>query len=340
MTNTMSKLVVLGAFCAKVGPSRSVVRMVPFSVRARASGLVRVPCKTGFTTAWVPAEVVKAQQKAKVEAERRREHLAHYGAVEAELKAMFQAQGIRLGRAWADIEMPPLPAEDPVCVPLPAGRMTPPQFREWLAAGWARCLSEREARRWVAYATTIRNDYFANLPDCVFAAAVRKERDEAELRAYRAGKAACEAQAQLREEIRVKSALRVDYQRQPQFYFGTRAEQLDAMKTLGREVKALQRKLAPTALVEVKLDGSLWPEQLGGWASVVATGRVAKPVAVEITAEAKAEQERIARWKKMQTTETTSASRAAWRHHKELVQQGPKTEEESTGCDFWREQNY
>lgn len=329
---------------------------IPHSVRMRAGGYVRDPKPAFLGKQWIPAKVLADRQAEQAALANRREHLARYGAVEAELKALWRANGVERmrGRQWGDIEMPPLPAEDPVCRPLPAGRLTPPQFREWVAQGFRNVRSAREAKRYAAYTDQLRLDYFAGLPDCVFAAAVKREANEAELRAYRAGKAAREAQAKIREEIRVKSNLRVDYQRQPQLYFRTRAEQIAEMKALGREVKALERKLAP-AVVEVVLDDTLWrTSERGSWSDVVATGRVAKPVVIEITAEAKAEQEkkakaerdeaeRIARWKKMQTSEKTSASRAAWRHHKELVKQEPKFVEMETGDAGYnptREMNY
>ena len=121
------------------------------------------------------------------------------------------------------------------------------------------------------------------------------------------------------------------------------------MRDLGREVKALERKLMPAAVAEVVLDGRLWPETAGpgSWATVVATGKAPKPVVVEVTPEAKAEAERLARWKKLQVSETTagtSASREEWHVKKEQAAQDkkrlPKDDSENTGFDYWREQHY
>ena len=391
MTNTMSKLIVVGAFCAKVGPSRSVVRMVPFSVRARASGLVRVPSKSGFTTAWVPAEVVKAQ-------ELRREHLAHYGAVEADLKAMFKAQGINLRASWGDIMFPPAPADDLVCVPLPAGRVLYDEFRAWVAEGWKRATTETDKRRYVRHIAQVRRNYFAQLPDSEFARVSKHEPDAAALAKYREANApfyveseAVREKRRLRRELAAKhtrvsrgeydalraqedrviremEALRAqemlafqrrvakkeraeerqvlerlwwDIRREPFKYVGSHAEMVAELKTIGQRIKSLREIDTPT---EVVLDGSLWPERVGGWVAVLTTGRVAVPVKVEITAEAKAEEERVARWKAMQAKEMKApmAARNAWHHKKAVAQTRGEEREETvdTGFNYWREQNY
>jgi hypothetical protein len=111
----------------------------------------------------------------------------------------------------------------------------------------------------------------------------------------------------------------VDYREAPQLWFRNRAEQIEALKTTGRELKALTRTEVPS---EVVLDDTLWrTSERGSWADVVTTGRVAKPVVVEVTEEARAEQERIARWQKMQTTTVVSGSRNVWHVKKELAKQ-------------------
>lgn len=72
------------------------------------------------------------------------------------------------------------------------------------------------------------------------------------------------------------------------------------------------------------------------------TGRVVKPVVVEITAEAKAEEDRVARWKKMQTAVVVSGSRNVWHVKKQLAAQDKKSgpKEDSNNINYHNEVNY
>ena len=168
---------------------------------------------------------------------------------------------------------------------------------------------------------------------------MKREANEAELRAYRAN-------FQRTEKIRELERLLVDYQEAPQLWFRNRAEQIEALKTVGRELKALTRTEVPA---EVVLDDTLWrTSERGSWADVVVTGRkpaTLREALVLLHHEETEEKERLARWKKLNVSETTagtSESRTDWHVKKELVKwkKMMETEEKADTTDYSREIHY
>jgi len=154
-------------------------------------------------------------------------------------------------REWADIMVPCRIAE--VCPAMPGKRLTPPQFREWIAEGAKRCRSREDAAMWNSYVIPLRQDYFAELPDCVFAAAVRKEADAAALREYRAFHAERKQQRALRLEIRQLEALKNECVRNP-LYFDNAEEQEMELAQIEIELTELKQKCKP--IVESKKNWS------------------------------------------------------------------------------------
>lgn len=219
--------------------------MVPFSVRMRQNGMVRVPNTKAFTSWWVPIRVVNEAKSQKVRQAKRREHLAVYGDIEPRVKAVCstpQAVANR-SREWGDI----MYARDKVLLrELPAGRLTPPQFRAWVHEGFMACRDRFDERLYWRHIEKIRLDYFAELPECVFAPAVQRERDARVLREYRASHAERKIERATREEIRHLQVLLMDYMESPSRFFDTDAEmnaELDEVTAeLGAKLDALQLK--------------------------------------------------------------------------------------------------
>lgn len=226
MNTSISKLLVAG------------VGMTPYSVRMRARGYVRASNPKPYTNPWKPSSVVEVDKRAAEKAAARKEHLAHYGEVEKQLREICQEMGFlqMLEESWGDAAMP---EERNVCRPLPAGRMTPPQFRAWVAEGQNLCKTPKEVREYLAHTDQLRLDYYANLPDCVFAAAVKQEPNAAALRAYRAAAPERARIAKVKEDIALAEALKAEYEQSAHLYFRTRREQETDIAELDAEIKKL-----------------------------------------------------------------------------------------------------
>jgi hypothetical protein len=214
------------------------VGMVPYSVRMRARGYVRATNVKPYTNPWRPAKVVAMEKRTAEKAVARKEHLAHYGEVEKQMKEHIDGMGFlqMLEQSWGDMVVEEV---CDVCRPLPKGRMTPPQFRAWVLEGQNLCRTPEEVRCYLRYTDQLRLDYYANLPDCVFAAAVKQEPNQAELRAYRAAEPERKRIAKVREEIQLAEDLKGEYERNPALYFRTRREQEEEIATLVAEISKL-----------------------------------------------------------------------------------------------------
>ena len=214
------------------------VGMMPYSVRMRARGYVRATNVKPFTNPWVPAKVVASEKSAAVKAAARREHLALYGDVEAQLKELCSDMGFlqMMEKSWGDMVVEEV---RDVCRPLPKGRMTPPQFRAWVLEGQNLCQTPEEVRCYLRYTDQLRLDYYAQLPDCVFAAAVKQEPSQVALRAYRTAEPERQRIAKVKEEISFLESLKGDYESNPWSYFRTRREQEEEIATLVTEISKL-----------------------------------------------------------------------------------------------------
>ena len=193
--------------------------MVPFSVRMRQSGMVRVPNAKPLTSWWVPIQVVNEQKEKKVLQSKWREHLADsqkQEAVRAEWKAAVAPE-----REWGEF----LYKRNKVLLrELPKERLTPVQFRAWVSEGHAACRDRYDERLYWRHVEKIRLDYFAELPECVFVPAVRKERDAHILRAYREGHVERKRVREIRNEIRHLQVLLMDYLEAPSRFFDSDEE--------------------------------------------------------------------------------------------------------------------
>lgn len=220
----------------------SGVGMMPYSVRMRARGYVRATNVKPYTNPWVPSKVVAMEKRAAVKAAARREHLAHYGEVEKQMKDLCENMGFlqMLEKSWGDMVLEEI---RDVCRPLPAGRMTPPQFRAWVLEGQNLCKTPEEVRSYLRYTDQLRRDYYAKLPDCVFAAAVKQEPSAADLRAYRAAEPERQRIAKVREDIQLAEDLKGEYERNPALYFRTRREQEEEIATLVAEITKLHASI-------------------------------------------------------------------------------------------------
>ena len=218
------------------------VGMTPYSVRMRARGYVRATNVKPFTNPWVPAKVVAMEKRTAEKAVARREHLAHYGEVEKNLKNLCEEMGFlqMLEQSWGDMVVEEV---RDVCRPLPAGRMTPPQFRAWVLEGQNLCRTPEEVRCYLRYTDQLRREYYAKLPDCVFAAAVKQEPSAADLRAYRAAEPERQRIAKVKEEIEFLEALKGDYEANPWHYFRTRREQSEEIAVLVEEMSKLHASI-------------------------------------------------------------------------------------------------
>ena len=214
------------------------VGMTPYSVRMRARGYVRATNVKPFTNPWVPAKVVAMEKRTAEKAVARREHLAHYGEAEKALREVCEDMGFlqMMEQSWGDMVVEEV---RDVCRPLPAGRMTPPQFRAWVLEGQNLCRTPEEVRCYLRYTDQLRREYYANLPDCVFAAAVKQEPNQAELRAYRAAEPERQRIAKIREDIALAEDLKGEYERNPALYFRTRREQEADIAQLVTEISKL-----------------------------------------------------------------------------------------------------
>ena len=220
----------------------SGVGMVPYSVRMRARGYVRATNVKPYTNPWRPAKVVAMEKRTAEKAVARREHLAHYGEVEKNLKELCEDMGFMqmLEKSWGDMVVEEV---RDVCRPLPKGRLTPPQFRAWVLEGQNLCRTPEEVRCYLRYTDQLRREYYANLPDCVFAAAVKQEPNAEELRAYRAAEPERKRIAKVKEEIQLAEDLKTEYERNPALYFRTRREQEEEIATLVAEIMKLHASI-------------------------------------------------------------------------------------------------
>lgn len=227
MNTSISKLLVAG------------VGMTPYSVRMRARGYVRASNPKPYTNPWKPSSVVEMDSAKMRKAVDHKEHVDRYGDVEKQLREICEEMGFlqMLEKSWGDMVLEDVKPD--VCRPLPAGRMTPPQFRAWVAEGMKAVVTKEDARRYLEHTDKLRLEYYANLPDCVFAAAVKQEPNAAQLRAYRAGAPERARIAKVKADIELAEALRVEYERSPQLYFQTRAEQDKEMDELNAEITKL-----------------------------------------------------------------------------------------------------
>lgn len=214
------------------------VGMIPHSVRMRARGYVRVSNPKPFTNPWKPSSVVEAEKRAVEKAAARREHLAHYGKVEKQMKELCEDMGFlqMLEQSWGDMVVEEV---RDVCRPLPKTRLTPPQFRAWVLEGQNLCKTPEEVRTYLAYTDQLRREYYAKLPDCVFAAAVKQEPSQADLRAYRMAEPERQRIAKVREEIAFLETLKGDYEANPWSYFRTRHEQENDIAELVTQITKL-----------------------------------------------------------------------------------------------------
>ena len=80
----------------------------------------------------------------------------------------------------------------------------------------------------------------------MFAAAVKQEPNQAELRAYRAAEPERKRIAQVKEEIQLTEDLKIEYERNPALYFRTRREQAEEIATLVAEITKLQASIGGT----------------------------------------------------------------------------------------------
>lgn len=227
MNTSISKTLVAG-----------VLGFVPHSVRMRARGYVRVSNPKPFTNPWKPSSVVEVEKRAVEKAAARREHLAHYGSAETALKGHINEMGFlqMLEQSWGDMVVEEV---RDVCRPLPKTRLTPPQFRAWVLEGQNLCRTPEEVRTYLRYTDQVRLDYYAKLPDCVFAAAVKQEPAQAALRAYRAAEPERQRIAKVKEEIEFLESLKGDYEANPWSYFRTRREQENDIAELVAQIAKL-----------------------------------------------------------------------------------------------------
>lgn len=193
--------------------------LVPYSVRMKKIGMVRVPNAKPFTTGWVPAKVVNVKKDVAVA--KRKAHLEHYGEVQAKLKAHFWSpEMLRVCESeWADLVY----GRESLLRPLPEGRMKPAEFRAWIAEGAAKCRDATDRYIYGKHAFKLRMKYYAELPECVFAPAVRQERDAHVLREYREKHTEAMRVKQIRSEIRHLQVLLQDYDEWSR-YFDSREE--------------------------------------------------------------------------------------------------------------------
>lgn len=218
------------------------VGMTPYSVRMRARGYVRATNVKPYTNPWRPAKVVAMEKRTAEKAVARKEHLAHYGEVEKNLKELCEDMGFlqMLEKSWGDMVVEEV---RDVCRPLPKTRLTPPQFRAWVLEGQNLCRTPEEVRCYLRYTDQVRREYYANLPDCVFAAAVKQEPNAEELRAYRAAEPERKRIAKVKEEIQLAEDLKGEYERNPALYFRTRREQEEEIATLVAEIMKLHASI-------------------------------------------------------------------------------------------------
>ena len=188
--------------------------LVPYSVRMKKIGMVRVPNAKPFTTGWVPAKVVSVKKDDRMA--KRKAHLEHYGEVQAKLKAHFWSpEMLRVCESdWADL----MYGRESLLRPLPEGRMKPAEFRAWIAEGASKCRDATDRYIYGKHALKLRMKYYAELPECVFAPAVRQERDAAVLRAYRDSYTETMRVKQIRTEIRHLQILLQDYQEWSRYF--------------------------------------------------------------------------------------------------------------------------
>ena len=182
--------------------------MVPFSVRMRQNEMVRVPNAKPLTSWWVPIQIVNEQTEKKVGQAKWRAHLNEWKKTPTP------------DREWGDI----MYARDKVLLRELPGRLTPPQFRAWVSEGAMACRDRFDERLYSRHIEKIRLDYFAELPECVFVPAVRKERDSHVLRAYRESHVERKRVRQIREEIRHLQVLLMDYLEAPSRFFDSNGE--------------------------------------------------------------------------------------------------------------------
>lgn len=230
--------------------------MVPFSVRMRQNGMVRVPNAKVLTTWWVPIQVVKESAAQTVSQAKRRAHLEMYGEIEKKIKAVCSTPQMVANRSreWGDIVY----GRDKVLLrKLPAERLTPPQFRAWVHEGFMACRDRFDERLYWRHIEQTRLDYFAELPDCVFAAAVRRERDANILRAYREGHSERKIERETREEIRHLQILLKDYMESPSRFFDTEEEMKAEIDAVTAELSA---KMDSLEFKETKAMTTMWSD--------------------------------------------------------------------------------
>ena len=226
--------------------------MVPFSVRMRQNEMVRVPNAKPLTSWWVPIQIVNEQ---KVRQAKRRAHMAVYGEVEKKIKAICSEQQMVANRSreWGDI----MYARDKVLLRKLPGRLTPPQFRAWVHEGFMACRDRFDERLYWRHIEKIRLDYFADLPECVFAPAVQRERDARVLREYRASHAERKIERATREEIRHLQVLLMDYMESPSRFFDSVEERDAELEEVTAELGA---KLDMLELKETKAMVTTWSD--------------------------------------------------------------------------------
>lgn len=195
--------------------------LVPYSVRMRKNGMVRVPNAKPLTSWWVPAKVVNVEKEMLARAARRQAHLEHYGEVQAKLKVHFGSPEMQriCNSTWYDL----MYGRESLLRPLPEGRMKPAEFRAWIAEGAAKCRDATDRYIYGKHALKLRLKYYAELPECVFAPAVRQERDASLLREFRENYTETMRVKQIRSEIRHLQILLQDYQEWSR-YFDSREE--------------------------------------------------------------------------------------------------------------------
>jgi hypothetical protein len=190
--------------------------LVPYSVRMKKIGMVRVPNAKPFTTGWVPAKVVSVKKDMLARVAKRQAYLEGYGDVQVKLKEHFWSpEMLRVCESeWSDL----MYGRESLLRPLPEGRMKPAEFRAWIAEGAAKCRDATDRYIYGKHALKLRMKYYAELPECVFAPAVRQERDAAFLREYRDKHTETMRVKQIRSEIRHLQVLLIDYQEWSRYF--------------------------------------------------------------------------------------------------------------------------
>lgn len=209
---------------------------VPYSVRMRKSGMVRVPNAKPLTSWWVPAKVVSVEKEMLARAARRQAHLEHYGEVQAKLKVHFGSPEMQriCNSTWYDL----MYERESLLRPLPPGRMKPEEFRAWIAEGAAKCRDASDRYIYGKHALKLRLKYYAELPECVFAPAVRKERDASLLREFRENYADIKQVQEVRKRIASLTVLLRDYEEWSR-YFDSKAEADAEIAEITAELKKL-----------------------------------------------------------------------------------------------------